>query len=381
MNHTRKATKPRKSAVIPSLNKNLMKHQDQEKKIIKIIDPTTDKRWDDFIMSHPESTFFHLSAWAKLLIDVYHHEPDYYVLENESSGILAAAPFYRLKSPLTGKRLVSLPRADFCFPLAYHEDDLNYLMTNMIEKTEEERGSLIEIRGWGKLGNPEELGLKEFPYYLTHNIHLDSDPDKIRSRMDRNGRYNLRYAEKSAVKVHLGQNENDIKSFYRLSIATRNRLNLLPLPYHFFRSIYQHVIIPGHGCLFLAELNGKIIAANMYFWFKDTIIHEFNAQDRRYFDYRPNYLIIWKAIESACGKSYQYYNFGRTNPENQPLAKFKRHWGSEEKTLPYYYYPSVRGISAVAQDSLTYRLYTNINKLLPCCVLQVAGRLISRYMG
>jgi lipid II:glycine glycyltransferase (peptidoglycan interpeptide bridge formation enzyme) len=240
---------------------------------------------------------------------------------------------------------------------------------------------LVEIRGWGKLGTPKKLGFKEFSYYLTHDVHLDGDLDKIRARMDRNGRYNLRYAEKSPVTVRLGENEKDLKKFYQLAAVTRKRLNLLPQPYHLFRHIYKHIILPGHGYLFLAELKSQIIAANLYYYFKDTFIHEFNAQDQRYFDYRPNYLIIWKAMEFAHSKSCKYYNFGRTNPENKPLANFKKHWGSEERTLSYYYYPSVRGISAIPQNSLKYRTHTYINKLLPCFLLKIAGRLVYRHMG
>jgi lipid II:glycine glycyltransferase (peptidoglycan interpeptide bridge formation enzyme) len=358
-----------------------MRHQNQKEKIIKTIDPITDKRWDSFIINHPESTFFHHSIWTRLMMDIYHHTPDYYVMENEDGEIVAAAPFFRLESPLTGKRLVCLPRSDFCFPLAYREDELNNIMTKVIEDMVDNRVPLVEIRGWGKLGSPKKLGLKEFPYYLTHNVSLEGDLEEVRSKMDRNGRYNLRYAEKSAVTVRIGQNEDDLKDFYRLTVATRIRLNLLPQPYHFFRSIYQHIIIPGHGYLLLAELNGKVIAANMYFCFKDTFIHEFSAQDRKYSKYRPNYLIIWKAMELACNNSYHYYNFGRTNPENQPLAAFKKHWGSEEKTLSYYYYPSVRGISTLTQNSLVYRAYTNINKRLPNFLLKLAGRLIYRHMG
>ena len=355
--------------------------ENDQKKYIKTIDPVNDKRWDTFIMNHPESTFFHLSAWAELLTDVYCKPPDYYILENESGEILAAAPFFRLWSPLSGKRLVCVPRGDNCFPLAYREEDINYLMAQVIEKANESHDSLVEIRGWGNLGIPKKFGFKKFSYYLTHDVRLEDDLDKVRAKMDRNGRYNLRYAEKSPVTVRLGQNENDLKKFYRLAVTTRKRLNLLPQPYHLFRNIYKHIIIPEHGYLLLAELKGKIIAANMYYHFKDTFIHEFNAQDRQYFDYRPNYLIIWKAMELAASKSCKYYNFGRTNPENKSLAIFKKHWGSEERILSYYYYPSVRGISAIPHNSLTYRTHTNINKLLPCFLLKIAGRLVYRHMG
>ena len=331
--------------------------------------------------SHPESTIFHHSAWARVLMDIYGRTPDYFILENENSEISAAAPFFWIKSPLTGKRLVSLPRSEFCYPLAYHEDDLGAILAEVCAAIDGNRGAYLEIRGWGKSGIPEELGLKEYPYYLTHSVMLDGDLQDVRARMSRNGRYNLRYAEKSPVTVRTGQDENDLKEFYRLTMSTRSRLNLLPQPYRFFRSIYQHLIISGHGYLLLAELNGKIIAANMYFCFRDTVTHEFNAQDRDYFEYRPNYSLIWTAMGLACQNSYRCYNFGRTHPENQQLAAFKRNWGSEEKTLPYYYYPAIHGIGSVTKNSLKYRAYNTINKYAPDFLLKFAGELMYTHMS
>ena len=349
--------------------------------MITTIDPVIDKRWDAFITNHPESNIFHHSAWARVVSDIYGGHPAYYVLENERGEITAAAPFYWIKSPLTGKRLVCLPQSESCFPLAYCEDDLRELLNKVREEVDAERHSYLEVRGWGKTGAPNQFGLKEYPYFLTHIIDLDGGPAGVRSRMDRNGRYNLRYAEKSPVTVRTGLNEGDLKEFYRLTTATRIRVNLLPQPYRFFQSIYRNLIIPGYGYLLLAELSGKVIAANIYFCFKDTFVHEFAAQDKDYFEYRPNYSLIWKALELACQDSYRYYNFGRTQPENQPLATFKKHWGSEETTLPYYYYPAVRGLSSVSKSSLIYRAYTSINRHLPGFLLRLAGEVVHRHMG
>lgn len=348
---------------------------------VTTIDPITDKRWDAFIMTHPDSTIFHHSAWARVLVDIYGCMPSYYIMENERGEITAGVPFISIKSKLTGKRLICLPRSEFCFPLAYREEDLKQLLVRAVEDADKDHLSYVEIRGWGRLGSPERLGLVKRSYYLTHTVALDGDLQGIKSRMDRNGRYNLRYAEKSPVTIRLGQDENDLKEFYRLSVATRRRLNLLPRPYHFFQSIYKNIIIPQHGFLLLAELNGKVIAANMYFCFKDTVIHEFNAQDKDYLEYRPNYLLIWKAMERSCQQSHRYYNFGRTQPENQQLANFKKHWGSEETVLPYYYYPELCGMSSVSRCSLLYRTYTMINKCLPSFMLKVAGDFMYRHMG
>jgi serine/alanine adding enzyme len=199
--------------------------------------------------------------------------------------------------------------------------------------------------------------------------------------MNRNGRYNLRYAEKTPVVIKVGQDEKDLKKIYQLSTITRRRINLLPQPYNLYRSIYNNIIVPGHGYMLLAELNGKIIAANVYFCFNRMVLHEFAVQDSDYMEYRPNYLLIWKAIERAKNEGYLYYNFGRTQPENQSLIQFKKNWGSNEAVLPYYYYPDIRGLSTISKSSRIYQTYNTMNKCLPPFLLKVVCEFMQKHMN
>ena len=349
--------------------------------MLKTIDPITDRRWDDFVTRHPAGTIFHHSAWARVLQDRYSNGFSYYVLENENGEITAAAPFVHLRSPLTGNRLVCLPSSEYCYPLADSQANMDQLLQEALQKVNDESGAYLEIRGWGSEARPEEIGLKGHDYYLTHVIELDGDMDAVRKRMTRNGRYNLRYSEKTPVNVRMGQDESDLKELYRLCVATRRRLSLLPQPYGFFKSMYRHIITGGHGFILLAELDGKVISASMYFRYKDTVLHEISAQDKDYFEYRPNYLIISKAIQQHCDQSARYYHFGCTHPENESLANFKRQWGSREAVYPFYYYPEVKGIKSFRKDGLIYRTYNTINRCLPGCVLDVASKLASRHMG
>ena len=345
------------------------------------IDPISDNRWDDFVMRHPESTIFHHSAWAQVLRDRYRCSPTYYVLENERGEISAAAPFFQIQSPLTGKRLACLPCSEYCFPLAYSDEDVRQLLIAAKEEVYSGRVSYLEIRGWRDLAAPEELGLKEHPSLLAHVVGLDNDADRLRSRFDHRARRGLKRAEKSQLTVRVAEGEDDVKEFHRLTTATRRRLNLLPWPYRFFQSIYRHIIVPGHGFLLLAELDGKVIAGTMYFLFKDTILYKFNASDKNYSQYRPNYLLIWNAMERACQEGYRRFDFGVSNPENQGLITFKRHWGTEEMVLPYYYYPAIHGLSSLTNTRLTRRAQTAVIKLMPEFAAKLVCEALYRHLG
>jgi hypothetical protein len=277
--------------------------------------------------------------------------------------------------------LVCLPCSEYCFPLAYTREDIARLLVAPKEEVHGSRFSHMEVRGWSNLCIPEEIGMKENAYYLTHVTGLDDDPEKLMAGLDHDARYNIRRAEKSQLTIREAQGENDLKKFHLLTTLTRRRLNLLPWPYRFFQSIYRNIVTSGHGFLLLAELEGRLIAGSMYFSFKDTVTQKFNASDKDYTQYKPNYLIIWEAIKRAHREGYRSFDLGITNPENQGLATFKRHWGADEAVFPYYYYPAISGVSSSPQTSFIYRAYTAANKRMPDFALKLAANALYRYLG
>jgi hypothetical protein len=144
----------------------------------------------------------------------------------------------------------------------------------------------------------------------------------------------------------------------------------LPAPYT------ARIRIPAAG-----EVEGKVAAGGLFFGLKDRIINKFNASDETYIQLRTSYLVMWKAIEYACEKSFRYFDFGITNPENTGLLKFKSHWNSRESVLPYYYYPEVCGVNSLPETSLLYRTHTTLNRLLPDAALKLAAEMLYKRLG
>ena len=65
-------------------------------------------RWDAFVMSCPDATFFHQAGWKNVIENVFGHET-YYLLAESSSGIEGVLPLGRVKSWLFGDALISVP--------------------------------------------------------------------------------------------------------------------------------------------------------------------------------------------------------------------------------------------------------------------------------
>jgi CelD/BcsL family acetyltransferase involved in cellulose biosynthesis len=348
---------------------------------IGIIDPTTDNRWDRFVASQEHSTVFHTSAWAKVIQEAYSYLPRYYVAENGAGQFTAAIPFFHIQSQLTGKRLVCLPFSDACWPLGEEQTEIVLLFSAAKREIEAQQASRLEIRGWQHSVPPAELGLVTRHYHSSYVLDLEPDPERLANRLHHSVRRGIHQAQKRGVAIRWATSEEYLKEFYRLNVVTRKKLGVLPQPYAFFKAIFRHIIPQKLGFLMIAEWEGKIIAGVLFLTQKDTVYYKFNASDENYRQKRPNHLLIWEAIRYACTEGYNYLDFGRCSPEEEGLRTFKRRWAAKEIELPYYYYPSVKGITTDTENSLRYRMMRLISHAMPEFAFRAAGSLLYKHFG
>ena len=337
-------------------------------------------------MAHPRSTIFHHSAWIRVLRDRYGHQPVCYVLKNEHGEIVGAAPFLLISSRLVGRRISCLPSTEYCFPLAHNGESIERLLSPAKRVVDSGRASYLEIKGWGSPISPQEFGLEEKPNYFRHVTTLDSDSQRLKSKLTSENYHlkrNLTRAETSEMNICEAKNEDDVRQFYLMNTISRRRLNLLPWPYDFYHSIYKHMVESGHGFMLLVKWQDKLVAGGLFFRFKDTIMNKINWFDKEYSQLRPSYFLTWKAMERACQEGYKFYDLGLSDTDNPGLIAYKRQWSSQETVLPlYYYYSSKRRFFMPLRTSLRYRhAYYVINRLLPSWLANLAGRFLYRHLG
>jgi hypothetical protein len=70
---------------------------------IQIINPIEYPGWDELLLTSTQSTFFHTSAWAKVLSESYKYKPLYFTII-EKGMLSALIPVMEINSFLTGKR-------------------------------------------------------------------------------------------------------------------------------------------------------------------------------------------------------------------------------------------------------------------------------------
>lgn len=334
------------------------------------------EKWDAFVISHPEGTIDHHSAWLNVLTKTYGHKPFCITLESNRGEIQGVIPFLAVESFLTGKRLVSLPFTNSCDPIL-PETQGEELIDFAIQRYP--NLDYIELKF---LNTPADLfsNLKRTNFYLTHILNLETEQEEllksfhytcVRQRINRARRNNLRF--------RISDLENDMRKFYQLLTGVRRKHGLPPQPYAFYRNMWRFLRPPGFLKLAVVENEAKIIAAALLVKFKDKFHLQYSCFDYNYKKLSPNQMLIWECIKLAHREGARYFDFGRTAWTNQSLIDFKDRWATKRYPLTYYYYPKDK--AGVGSSGHGRKILTALNRHLPKSILQLEGRLLYPHMS
>src|ERR1039457_4158770 len=202
--------------------------------------PLNDPRWVPFLHQHPHASIFHTSEWLEALRRTYGYEPVAFTHSAPGTELRDAIVFCRVKSWLTGCRMVSLPFSDHCQPLVDREDSFQSLLSSLKSAFDREKWKYLEIRplSWPVPAAESDLASSQGDRFHFHKLDLEPDLDSllrgfhkscIQRKIRRAERENLTYAE--------GRSRSLRDRFYSLLVATRRRPRLPPQPFQWFQNL------------------------------------------------------------------------------------------------------------------------------------------------
>jgi peptidoglycan/xylan/chitin deacetylase (PgdA/CDA1 family) len=349
-----------------------------------IIDPINDRRWDQFVVSHPFGLICHLSSWKKVLEESFPHMKGYYLvlLDHSNDSIRAALPVFEVKSILTGKRLVSIPFATSCDPLISSNEDMRELLNAVINLSTEIGCSHVEIRTLASWPLIHDSRIGRVVFNKTHQLSLETGPEELMATFSKQVKRKIKKFKANGLQFNIASDETELFEFYHLYVKTRKRLGLPPQPYLFFKMLWQYFSVNKHITLLLLRYEGQLIAGLIMFKFKERCSWEYLASDEHFHNLHINYSILWEAINLACSEGYKLFDFGRTGVNNEGLMNFKNLWGTRVADLPQFYYPRKLCSSLnYREGSAPYKIVKRISKNVPDFVFEFMGNFLYRHLG
>ena len=182
-------------------------------------------------------------------------------------------------------------------------------------------------------------------------IDLTQDIDQIMANMSAKTRYNVRLSQRKGITVREGTAQ-DLNTYYRILVETGRRQNFSPYPKHYFTEMWRILSPHGHIKLFLAELEGDVVAAQLTVPFGDTVINKLSVWSGQHGNCRPNEAIQMAVIVWAKSQGYHYYDLEGIKPSaarvvlggvplpanlKQTVTSFKLGFGGEVTLFPEAY--------------------------------------------
>jgi CelD/BcsL family acetyltransferase involved in cellulose biosynthesis len=334
------------------------------------IDPLVGGDWDSHVTARPDHSVFHRSAWARVLAETYAHRPFYLRIRVEAAEA-ALVPLMEVNSPVTGRRGVSLPFADFAGPLWSVPRHEGAVYQALLGVAAERKWKHLELRG----GTSPPPGVHPFSTYQAHELDLSSGITHIWNRLPSSTRRSIHKAERSGLTLSLGRDPHAMPAFYQLHSRTRRRHGLPPQPVGFFQAISRHLIEPGLGMIVLAHQAGTAVAGAVFFHSGGHAIYKFGASDKDHWSLRPNHAVMWSAIQYLAEAGCQSLHFGRTANDDAGLIRFKNSWAGSDGKLSYFRYHTGKQ-AWITQANAPAESHPLIFGHLPISLNRIAGRLI-----
>lgn len=351
------------------------------------IDVHRDARYERFVRSQATACVYHDPGWLDALEAEYGRTCVVLACENENGDLEAVLPLahtlglpFRIGRQEVGRRLSSLPRTPIAGPVFARLDSGVALLQAALARARESRMQL-QIKSQEKFPTDLIDGLTCTPWRPTYVLEIPSKKQELRFGDARN-RHNIKWAVNKAanqgLRVRFADTEADLRAWYPLYLQVMRR-NVVPArSLRLFVALWKNFMSQGIMQLRLAEQwqgeRRRLVAGSIFLTFGDTVWYAFTGIGDMDLGLHANDLILWHAINDACGTGVRWFDFGEVAEDHPELVRFKTKWGAQPREQ-YRYYSG--GLAAHANDRSKPRpgLLRTASKLWQRLPLRVTERL------
>ena len=350
---------------------------DQAGTAIRLINPLSDQRWDDFVGRHPQASVFHERGWLEALSRTYGYQPQVLTSASADEPLRDGIVFCHVSSWITGRRLVSLPFSDHCEPLFREVDRSADFINSLRSQSDKQRCQFLEVRPIYAFRAGGE-GLRPVGSYWLHELDLRLPSDQLFRGLHKNSfQRKIRRAEKESVTYERGRSERLLEDFYHLLLITRRRHRLLPQPRRWFENLLECM---GEKLeIWVARKDGSAIAAMLTLRHHSCLVYKYGCSDAKAHNQGGMPFLFWRVIEESKQSGIDKIDLGRTDLDNDGLILFKDRLGARKQSLTYYRYANRNVVPRAHRWEVT-----GIRELfahLPDAVLSTAGGMLYRHLG
>ncbi|HVR97264.1 MAG TPA: FemAB family XrtA/PEP-CTERM system-associated protein [Thermoanaerobaculia bacterium] len=344
---------------------------------VETLRPEDEARWDRYVRTSQQATFFHQLGWRWLVERVFGHQAHYFVARR-GQQITGVLPLFEMKSLLFGHSLVSLPFAIGGGVAADDPETARALLAQAKELAERRGVDYLELRS--ETPAADDLLTKDL--YVTFRADLSESEEALLKRMDRKRRQMMNYVAKAGFTYRVAGIE-ELPLFYRMFCESMRHHGTPVYPRRFLYELLDR--FPGETHLFFVYEGGRPVAGVLSLLFGDVLMPFYagaDRADRADRSHRPrgvdDYLYL-AIMRWGRENGFKTFDFGRSK-RGTGAYKFKARWGMEEVPLAYQYHlVKARELPNVSPVNPKYQAMIRVWQKLPLPLTRLIGpRIIKR---
>lgn len=327
--------------------------------------------WIDFIEKHPNGNIFHSYELYESYQKVNLFEPlVLFALDNDKKivGCLFAVIHQEFKGSL---RVFTSRSIIHGGPLA-KDNDAEIINALLIEynKIVKRKAIYSQFRNLFDVSELQPFFLNNGYVYEPHldiHINLTKSVDDLKSKISKNKRRNISKSLNKGTQFLEIQSIEEYEECIKLVQSTYKRIGLPCPDKSFFMLFFSELVNKKILKVFIASIQGKIIATRMELCFKEVVYDWYAGADDNYSSFYPNDFVIYHILLWGHENGYKTFDFGGAGKPGIPygvrdhkmkfggdLVEYGRYLNIHK---PFLYYMGIMGLKCykIIKHGIFYR--------------------------
>jgi serine/alanine adding enzyme len=336
--------------------------------------------WDNYVLQHPHSNPYLLSAWSRAISSAYGHKIYQLTATDAAENITGILPLVHIKHPIFGNTLFSMPYADLGGVIADDDQTVSGLIDHAIRIAVENKIPAIELRQSRDLNLTNRSGFHQSASSANKVrmvLDLPESAEALMAGFKAKLRSQIRRPQKDGLTTVTGGIEL-LDDFY---CVFAENMRDLGSPVHAKKFIAAVVTAFADKARITTVRKGQdIYAASITLGCGSTLYNPWASSLRRYSTSSPNMLLYWSMLEYACESGYATFDFGRSTT-GEGTFKFKQQWGAVEAPLHWLSLTQTPSLSLKQPQKSKFDVAMQLWQKMPVSLSKVIGPPLRKYIG
>jgi len=288
--------------------------------------------WNNFIFSHTkktESEFLQSWEWGTFQKEL--GRKAWFLAIKDKGQIVGQALIIKHNLPF-GKSYFYFPRGPISS--SSNKEIFKELIKKIKNLAEKEKAIFFrwDIKD-DKFNFKDFTKIKDLQPSKTIILDLKKSEIELLEKMHPKTRYNIRLAEKHGVKIFKSNEAKYLNIFLDLLHQTAEREKFKIYSDNYYKNLLNSE--PRLATLYLAEYQGRILAAHLLIFFNHTATYLHGASSRENKQVMAPYLLHWQTIQQIKKEDIYFYDFWGIDKNKWPgVTRFKVNFKGQEISYP-----------------------------------------------